>query len=159
MDKTRNSNVSKGGCMRFYLHYDDIDEAEIAENIIRSYGIKPEVTTKNIFGFYACQICIDTSLEFFDYVNQEIAKKIQKYKIQEEKRSYNIKFLESCLTKDKVKENTEIEEVKLNELTDEEREDLLSSSSASQLTNPTTKIFRLPHNSGFIVTNIPDITF
>ena len=38
--------------MRFYLHYDDIDEAEIAEGIIRSYGIKPEVTTKNIFGFY-----------------------------------------------------------------------------------------------------------
>ena len=145
--------------MRFYFHYDDIDEAEIAENIIRSYGIKPEVTTKNIFGFYACQICIDTSFEFFDYVNQEITKKIQKYKIQEEKRSYNIKFLESCLTKNKVKENTEIEEVKLNELTDEEREDLLSSTSASQLTNPTTKIFRLPHNSGFIVTNIPDLSF
>ena len=145
--------------MRFYFHYDDMDEAEIAENIIRSYGIKPEVTTKNIFGFYACQIYIDTSLEFFDYVNQEITKKIQKYKIQEEKRSYNIKFLESCLTKNKVKENTEIEEVKLNELTDEEREDLLSSTSASQLTNPTTKIFRLPHNSGFIVTNIPDLSF
>ena len=50
--------------MRFYLHYDDIDEAEIAEGIIRSSGIKPEVTTKNIFGFYDCQICIDTSLEF-----------------------------------------------------------------------------------------------
>ena len=104
MHKTRNSNVSKGGCMRFYLHYDDIDEAEIAENIIRSYGIKPEVTTKNIFGFYDCQICIDTSLEFFDYMKQEIAKKIQKYKVQEEKRNHNIKFLESCLTKDKVKE-------------------------------------------------------
>ena len=159
MDKTRNSDVSKGGCMRFYFHYDDIDEAEIAENIIRSYGIKPEVTTKNIFGFYACQIYIDTSLEFSDYVNQEITKKIQKYKIQEEKRSYNIKFLESCLTKDKVKENTEIEEVKLNELTEEEQKQLLSSPSASQLTNPTTKIFRLPHNSGFIVTNIPDISF
>ena len=159
MDKTRNSDVSKGGCMRFYLHYDDIDEAEIAENIIRSYGIKPEVTTKNIFGFYACQICIDTSLEFFDYVNQEITKKIQKYKIQEEKRSYNIKFLESCLTKDKVKENIEIEEVKLNELTDEEQKQLLSSSSVSQLADPTTRIFRLPHNSGFIVTNIPDISF
>ena len=159
MDKTRNSNVSKGGCMRFYLHYDDIDEAEIAEGIIRSYGIKPEVTTKNIFGFYDCQICIDTSLEFFDYMKQEIAKKIQKYKIQEEKRNHNIKFLESCLTKDKVKENTKIEEVKLSELTEEEQKQLLSSPSASQLADPTTRIFRLPYDSGFIVTNIPDLSF